>query len=377
MNRVVVVQKSVPHYRVPFFEGLRRRLADEGTELVLVYGQPVGEEAQKDDSVELAWGRRIVNRTFSVRRRLLVWQPVLRHLRAGDLVIVEQASKLLVNYVLLALQRTGRVRVAFWGHGRNLSAGPQSRLGEAVKRFVSRQVHWWFAYTARSGELVAGLPFPAERVTAVQNAIDTRELADARRSLTADDVAKVRDRLNLRSENVAIFCGALYRQKRLEFLLEAAAAVRARVPDFELIVLGAGPDRALVDAAAADGPWIHCVGPVFGAEKAAYFEVARALLLPGLVGLAVVDSFVFETPLVAIDDPGHAPEIEYLEHERNGLLLAPGTTAEAYADAVAGLLSDPGRHQRLTGGCRTAATRYTVENMIERFADGVLRAVAA
>jgi glycosyltransferase involved in cell wall biosynthesis len=375
-RRVVIIQKSLPHYRVPFFDGLRRRLAQEGTELVLVYGQPLGEEAKKDDSVELPWGRRIVNRTIPVRQRLLVWQPVLRHIRTGDLVIVEQASKLLVNYVLLALQRPRKLRVAFWGHGRSINSS-RSRVGEAIKRFVSRQAHWWFAYTARSGDLVTGLPFPTERVTVVQNAIDTDDLADARAGLTADDLDKVRNRLGLRSENVAIFCGALYREKRLEFLLEAAEAVRARMPDFELIVLGAGPDRELVETAAARRPWIHCVGAVFGSEKAAYFELARALMIPGLVGLAVVDSFVFETPLVAVEGPWHAPEIEYLEHGHNGLLLPEGLAPEAYGEVVAGLLSDPERHQRLIEGCRVSAARYTVENMVERFAEGVQRALAA
>jgi glycosyltransferase involved in cell wall biosynthesis len=376
MSRVVIVQKSLPHYRVPFFEGLRARLAADGIELVVVYGQPTGDEALKADSIELSWGRSVVNRTIAVGPRALLWQPVLGHVRAGDLVIVEQASKLLVNYVLIARQLNRRVRVAFWGHGRNLRASGRSRYGEAIKRSLSRRVHWWFAYTGLSSELVAGLGFAPERITVVQNAIDTRELADARERLSASDLDKVRDHLGLQGDNVAIFCGALYREKRLEFLLEAAQTVRALVPDFELVVIGAGPDQGMIEAAAAAHPWIHPAGAVFGADKAPFFELARTLLLPGLVGLAIVDSFVFETPLVAIDGPGHSPEIEYLENGGNGLLLPEGTTPEQYGEAVAAILLDSGARQRLGEGCRASARQYTVENMVERFAAGVQRALA-
>ena len=40
MKRVLVVQESLPHYRVALFEGLRRSLAAEGVLLDLVHGRP-------------------------------------------------------------------------------------------------------------------------------------------------------------------------------------------------------------------------------------------------------------------------------------------------------------------------------------------------
>ncbi len=49
--------------------------------------------------------------------------------------------------------------------------------------------------------------------------------------------------------------------------------------------------------------------------------------------------------------------------------------ARAYADAVARVMIDDGLLERLRGGCREAAGKYTVEAMAENFADGVLRAL--
>lgn len=55
--RVVTVQKILTHYRKPFHELLKERLAEVGIELVLIYGSPSKSESQKKDNVEIAWAR--------------------------------------------------------------------------------------------------------------------------------------------------------------------------------------------------------------------------------------------------------------------------------------------------------------------------------
>jgi glycosyltransferase involved in cell wall biosynthesis len=49
---------------------------------------------------------------------------------------------------------------------------------------------------------------------------------------------------------------------------------------------------------------------------------------------------------------------EYLEHERSGLLCAPGDPA-ALAGAALRLLGDAGLRARLTAGARAAAARFS------------------
>jgi glycosyltransferase involved in cell wall biosynthesis len=372
---VTIVYRVLPLYRIPFYEALRAELDRREITLRLIYGQPEANEAAKQDVGVISWGHQTRNRQIRVGARSVVWQPCSALVRGSDLVIVEQASKLLLNYVLLAGQWMGGPKVAFWGHGRNLQHERASRLGEAVKGLVSRLPHWWFAYTEVSAEIVRGLPYPAERITVVQNALDTTALRKRLASVDDDLLVALRSRWGIRSRNVAIYSGGLYTEKRVGFLLEAAHAVRRRIADFELIVLGAGSDQRLVEQAASECSWIHYPGACFGSEKAAYFRLARVMLLPGVVGLAVVDSFAMEVPLVTIDIPGHGPEIEYLRHGENGLMLPRDTDPEEYAAAVTDLLSDDARLQRLRAGCRAAANVYTLEAMVDRFAGGVVEAL--
>jgi glycosyltransferase involved in cell wall biosynthesis len=222
---------------------------------------------------------------------------------------------------------------------------------------------------------VRQLHYPPERITAVQNAIDTSALRRRRALVDEAELTALRERWSIQSRNVAIFVGGLYAEKRIRFLLESAHAVRKRVPDFELIVIGAGPDQLLVEEAAREHHWIHYPGPCLGSDKVPYFSLSKVMLLPGLVGLGVLDSFALEIPLVTVDLDFHSPEVDYLRNGENGLKLPVDTDPEAYAVAVSRLLLNEQERDRLQAGCRVAAQEYTIETMVSRFTAGVLRAL--
>lgn len=374
-RRVLIIQKTIPQYRRRFFELLREELTREGVELVLAYGQPESAAATRDDSVSLEWAVKRRTLFLPVGRRRLQWQSCLSLVPRADLVVVEQASKLLVNYVLLALQMAGVKRVAFWGHGKTPEATPPSRVGEIAKAFMSRRVHWWFAYNGLSAGYVRELGFPAERVTAVQNAIDTRALAAAGLAVAECEVEALHSELRLVGHDVGIYVGAMYREKRIPFLIAACELIRQKVPDFEMLFIGSGPDRPMVEAAVSRNRWMRYLGPLFDGDKVPYFRLAKLLLMPGGVGLGVLDSFALEVPMVTTRIPYHGPEIEYLLDDVNGVVVRESDSPGAYADRVASLLTDQMALDGLKGGCREAAAKYTAEDMARNFAQGVLAAL--
>jgi glycosyltransferase involved in cell wall biosynthesis len=323
----------------------------------------------------LPWGRRIRNFVIPVGRRELYWQPYIHLISEVDLVIVEQASRLLTNYLLFALNRIGVKRMAFWGHGRNFQADSSSAFGETLKRYTSRRVHWWFAYNELSARIISGSGFPADRITVVENAIDTRGLKRAAQRVRDGDVEALRDRLGVRGENVCIYMGGMYQEKRLDYLIEACHRIRARVPDFEMIFVGAGPEDHVVREATASNRWMHYGGPVRGEERAAFSKLCKYLLVPGVVGLVVLDAFALAVPLITTDGPGHGPEIDYLVDGVNGVIVGRAPDPQEYAAVVSRLLVNEPFRRKLTLGCSKSADRYTLENMVDRFSLGVMSAL--
>jgi glycosyltransferase involved in cell wall biosynthesis len=374
---VVIAYKYLPQYRLRFFSRLREELASTGIRLTLVHGQPSPREALRSDTRTLDWAVEKRNRVFSIGRHELIWQPCLRLAANADLVIVEQASRLLVNYVLMALQACGAAKVAFWGHGENLQRHRAHRIGESVKRLVSRYPHWWFAYTEPTKARVERLGYPRERITVVQNAIDTYDLEAACRNVGGDELAAFRRRHELGNGPLGIFVGGLYLEKRLQFLLEASDVVAARLPDFRLLIIGDGPERQHVVAQAAEREHVRYLGPLFDHEKVVALAASSAMLMPGVVGLAVLDAFAARTPMITSAVDYHSPEIDYLVDGYNGIVAPDPNALCDYADRVVDVLTDAQLQSHLVTGCADAAATFTNEAMVSRFAEGVRAALQA
>lgn len=362
---VCIVQRRLTHYRVPLFEALRDELAGRHIRLRVLAGQGTPAEAMKKDAGELAWAEPLATRYLAGGR--LCWQPMHRHIRGADLVIVTQENKLLANQLLLMAPR--RFRLAFWGHGANLQSSRPDGVKERYKRWSTRRVDWWFAYTRLSADLVQAAGFPADRTTVLNNAIDTAQERQQRRSITPAELQALRDALGFRSGPIGVFLGSLYVNKRLDFLFDAAAAIRAEVPDFQLLVVGDGPDRARVQAVCAAQPWVRWVGAKTSRDKALHMALAQIMLNPGLVGLGILDAFSCGVPLLTTESTAHGPEIAYLRHGVNGLMTA--NDVGAYAAACVRLLRDPAALDALRAGCAASADEYTLQNMARRFAQGI------
>ncbi|AEE53267.1 glycosyltransferase family 4 protein [Haliscomenobacter hydrossis] len=371
MKNVLIIQKSLVQYRKDFFDQLRNALHEEGVTLSLVYGKENEKDGLKNDEVDLEWSTYIPNKMIKLGGGNLIWQPCLRELKHQDLVIVESANKLILNYLLMIARHFSKLKLGFWGHGRNMQDAPDSRANRFKYLFL-KNCNWWFAYTAGVKEFLIEKGYPAAQITAVQNAIDTRLSLEQYAQTTDAEAAQLKAELGINSQQVGIFCGGMYPEKQIDFLLECCLKIKERLPDFHMIFIGSGIDAQQVRSAADQYRWIHYVGPKFGKDRVVYFKIASLFLMPGLVGLAILDSFAFETPIVTTNYEFHSPEIEYLEPGKNGIIV--DNTIDDYSHAVVDILST-GKYELLLDYCKISAEQYTIEAMVENFKNGILQAL--
>ena len=374
-SRVAYVFPVSHRFRAPFHERLRALLDARGVDYDYVHTD--AEPGGKGDTIPIPWGTLTQNIPIRLGPIRLTYQAAFKAAWDADLVIIQQENSLLANYPIQVLRRLAGRRVAFFGHGKNFQAADPNSRAERFKRFWASRVDWWFAYTQLSADIVAATGFPRERITVFNNAIDTTAIGEQKASLTPAEVEALRHASFAGSQNIGVYIGGLYDHKRVPFLLEAARAVRRAVPDFQLIVIGGGPDAHLVQAAAAADPWIHALGPLFGRDKTLMASLGKVFLMPGLVGLGVLDSFVFGTPMVTCELPFHSPEIDYLKDGVNGVMVQDPANLAAYATAVVRVLTDAPYRAMLSANAAEAIGDYTIEAMAERFAEGVMQALAS
>jgi glycosyltransferase involved in cell wall biosynthesis len=140
-----------------------------------------------------------------------------------------------------------------------------------------------------------GLGFRAERVTAVDNGIDSFFTPGGVRA----------------SEPLVVAAGRLAPVKRFELLLDAAEHARASVPGLRVRIVGEGPVRRelahWIDVHRA-GEWVELIGHVSRPDLRDHYRqawvVASASLVEGW-GLSLTEAAACGTPAVATDIPGH------------------------------------------------------------------------
>jgi L-malate glycosyltransferase len=374
MKRVLIIEAQIKRYRKPFYERLNNALCREDVQLKVVYSAPSPAEARKDDNCDLPQEYGVKIKAYWFGNGRLLFQPALREIASADLVVVDQANKFVLNHLLIPLSFLKLKKTAFWGFGENRQAD-RSCFSEWYKERTLNWVDWWFAYTAGTARYLQehGV-FPA-KITAVQNSVDTRDIQMCVKNLSVNARRALRAELGIGpSAPVGIFIGMLHKVKSIPFLIQAGEKIRQTIPEFQLIVVGGGPDEEEIRRTAAHLPWVHFVGPRFGERKSQLLAISDVFLLPGRAGLAILDGFAAALPLIATRRFIHGPEMEYFEEGRNGLMTSPDS--EAYAEAVAHLLSNPINLQRLREGAANSAEKYSMEAMVENFKRGIVQCLA-
>ena len=371
---VTVLQHRLLHYRVTLFEELKKRCQDRGITFSLVHGQASTTERIKKDEGYIPWADRVNNKFWRVGGKDILWQPLPQHLRDSDLLIVMQENRILSNYPILLRGCLGKRRIAYWGHGVNFQSVAPKGLREKWKQIWLTNADWWFAYTDVTVQLLLKAGFSRDRITCLNNAMDTRgfrkDLDSVPQQLLDSIIRKCE--LNENSQT-GLFCGSLYPDKKLGLLISAADLIHSEIPDFRLIVIGDGPSAKEIQEAFKGRSWAHWVGVKKGIEKAAYFTMAKVILNPGAVGLHILDSLCAGVPLFTTQSAKHGPEIAYLENVINGFMT--GDSVAEYSDSVVSLIKNPERYKQVSVAAIKVSSQYSVENMADNFAEGISRAL--
>jgi glycosyltransferase involved in cell wall biosynthesis len=366
---VLIVQPIITHYRLKLYLLLEECLLQKGIRLQVVYGAPNQAQEAKQDFVDLPASIGLKVKNFWFLDGKVLYQPIIRQALSADLVIVLNANGYLVNYPLSFLAFFKIARLGFWVWWKQIRHSKKS-IAEWARRHIMRQGLWWFAYTAGTKQYLLQDGMPSDRITVLNNSID---MTGFRASLAQVTKTQMEHLLTVRrmpnDAKIGLFCGSLYAEKRLDFLVTAVELIRALQPDFQLLIIGDGVQRDKAYEAAAFYPGIHYLGPLFDHDKAVCFRLAHVFLCPGLIGLAILDAFAAGLPLITTAVDYHSPEIDYLLPGINGLITNDNVTD--YANAVADVLANETELEKLKKGAAHSARHYSIEAMAESFAEGI------
>jgi glycosyltransferase involved in cell wall biosynthesis len=170
---------------------------------------------------------------------------------------------------------------------------------------------------------------------------------------------------------VAIHVGRLAPEKNLADAITAYEAMRQRVPGAKLVLVGDGPQRALLQARCPDAIF---AGMRVGEELARYFASGDIFLFPSLTetyGNVTVEAMASGLAVVAYK---YAAASEHIEHGRNGMLAAFAEPADFVA-AAAELVEDRARFRDMGARARLTAEKLDWDRVVQQL-ESVFMSVA-
>ena len=333
--RLLVVQHTVPGYRVEFF----RRLAERVTQLQVASADPT--DPFENGSVKWVSGR-----LHKVGQVGLQTVP-LRQLRAAQVIVVQFNPRLLTTWaIVLGCRLLGRRQVVLWGH-RERRRGGKGRLRALLEGLADVVVYYTEAEVHRESiDGSGGVRFAA------QNTLEVTYLKGEGRR-----------------DSVVLSC-RLVPEKDPLLAVQAVAAMRSPAPT--LHVIGDGPLAGAVrEGASRLGVPVVLHGAVYAAGALApIYAGAFAALSPGYVGLNLNQAVLSGVPLIYRADARHAPEISFA-HAANSVAVR-GADPQDWACALDDV------RDRWTNDAADRLSADSAQSLgMSRMVDGMVGAVRA
>ncbi len=354
-GRLGLQQRVLPGYRVPFFDHLAKACKDQ---LGLFAGLP-----RPDEGIHPAEGLKVgryhQGRNLHLMRGAfyLCWQlDLLSWLRAWDpdALIIEANPRYPANWQAIEWMHARGRPVLGWGLGAPDETGWSAKVRKLVRGRFLRNLDVIIAYSQQGADEYAALGFPRERIVVAANAV----------AMPPDSKP---DRPSLTGKNARlIFVGRLQDRKRVDLLLKACARL---TPEPELVIVGEGPERAALEALAAEiFPGAEFPGALFDGELDRALGQADLFVLPGTGGLAVQQAMAAGLPVIVAEGDGTQND---LVSGDNGWLVTPGDL-EALIQALRSALSDPHRLREMgSASFNLAVNRFNIDSMRSRFLEAL------
>jgi glycosyltransferase involved in cell wall biosynthesis len=348
---VAVIQPCIPHYRAPFFAGLRHYCDCN----VFCLNSP---EKSREAGFSVAAstpGRRIGYRCLW---RFAFFNPLPLLNRKYKIWVLMASPWQMSNYLLMALAPLLGRRTILWGQGIDVSHYlDYERAMPAIWRWMYRCCSGAWFYTSKEQALWARL-LPGMASVALGNTLASPESVPVR--LSKSKSADLREKYGVTTPFNFLFCARIDVRRRMDLLLKAIEYFDpAR---FGFLIIGDGADKP--DFSRYSN--VHAFGAVYDPEmKDELFSLADVYFQPAWLGLSVVEALQHALPVLTFsraEDRLQGVEFHYIA------AADCGRVAEDFSELKRIMAETSLEEWRLMGerGARYIREELSMVQMVER-----------
>jgi glycosyltransferase involved in cell wall biosynthesis len=353
--QVVVIYHFFPHYRAAVVEALARSQVADFTF--------VGDVKEYLGSVEPAFFSPRVRFYKAAARHVFAtwmwqWGAIMWALdRRFDTVIFHAVPHWPCTWIGAALARIVGKRVIFWGHG---YLYPPTGIKGLLRRAFYALPHVHLTYGRLAKWIAVDAGWRPEDLHVVYNSLDNELQKKIRRQISDEDRLRLRAELFGNPLTPVIACPSrLIAVRGLTMLLDAIALLREQGLEANLLLIGDGPERQLLEAKAHQlNVRVHFEGACYDEYRIGrLLMTANVTVAPGMVGLTAIHSMTYGVPVVTHDSAKQQmPEWETIVPNITGALFRMGSV-NSLAEVMVPWLQ---------GVFPTSETRQACHRMVDR-----------
>jgi glycosyltransferase involved in cell wall biosynthesis len=347
---VVVLQEQIPAYRLPFFRSLAGELDRRDLDLRVISSAALAtpdELGFRHQRVPVARG--------GLSALAVIWRE-----RPTALIVPHSSRFAPVAAATRLRQRHGRKQL-LWGMGMARRYGVElpddsPAAAGAVRRSMLSMCDHYLSYTEISTRNLSKAGYEAARITTLNNAVEG--IAPPEQAASAPRVPRQ-----------MLFVASLVEDKEPLAAVAIADKLRGLAPGTTLHIVGDGPLRDRCEQAASSRGWVHYHGAQRGPRLRELALSSDLGIIPGRVGLAILEMASAGLPMATFAASLHGAEIAYLKDGINGIFL--DRDIHLATRRLADLLTDRPALERMRSEAIRTARMHTVQNMAANFGAGV------
>jgi len=265
--------------------------------------------------------------------------------------------KFLLPFMIWA--RFRRVKIILWSHGINL----QKKNQPLFNLFYYLRQNLADALILYSPEQVKYIKTSKNKIFIANNTLNLDELPVINKSQN-----ELKNQYGYRNKKVLLFVGRLdVNNRSIEDFLGLSDVLD---DGYVIIIIGPGMESNAAKNITSQNSRIKYLGPFYDNQKVSeYYKMSDIFVMPGAIGLSIVQAFYYETPVLVQDVP-HGPEAFYLVEGENGYYYHKGDINDM-KQKLRQMLK-PAHYEELVNNCRrTVSTSAAFGNMLKGFEQAI------
>ncbi len=328
-KKILIFQRILPHYRTGFFKKFMERFPDTK----IAYGQPYkSEPLYNADDLTDDFYFKIKNYYLDRDEKIFVsgiYSYVLKY--RPDVIITVFNTGNINIYILYVLKFLLGYKLILWSFGYDPFTGfdPKSKIKDKIRLFLSQKADAVIFYWEKGRDIVAKYSKKTEHYFVAPNTLDTEKQLLLKERFDNIGKNKLKEELGVDETYHFVYVGRLLDIKQIDLLLKAFKLIETERNDCRLTIIGKGPEESNLKKLSSELELkkIEFKGEILDEEiTGKWIYISDAFVMPGRLGLSVVHTFCFGTPVISMNKKSdfHSEGIGYLKDGVNGFLVEDG-----------------------------------------------------